>query len=232
MKRSVALSSAVLVGSLALALALRPSQAQTEAAPTFHHAANITHAFLPLSRIQQEVLEGKEDGKSVRVVRTRLTSKKRFVIHNQSITPLTLEDREFEEGKLKEVTLDYFAQDDVGNVYYLGEDVDNYNDGKVVGHGGAWSYGKGHAQLGVMLPAHPKVGDKYQSENVPGVTVEDDEIVSDSETFIALGKTYQGCLKIKETLSDGGVEYKILAPGVGMVQDDTLKLISRKETKP
>ncbi len=132
-------------------------------------------------------------------------------------------------GKLKEVTIDYFAQDDAGTVYYLGEDVNNYRDGKVVGHEGAWEVGKASAKLGVLLPASPKVGDKFQPENVPGVTTEDDEVISTTETVKTAMGTYKNCIKVKETLSDGGIEYKVYAKGVGMIVDDSLRLLSHKQ---
>ena len=83
-----------------------------------------------------------------------------------------MEDREYAGGKLAEVTLDYFAQADDGTVYYLGEDVDEYKDGKVVGHSGAWLLGKDTQKPGVLMPAHPEIGDKFKSEDVPKITCE------------------------------------------------------------
>ena len=218
--------AAVLVGERELLMA------QQKSAPAFSHPTQITHPYLPLASFQKAVFEGKEGGKAMRVVRTRRTTQKTFLIDGKRVAPLVIEDRDFEAGKLKEVTLDYFAQDDAGTVYYLGEDVDNYRGGKIVGHEGAWLYGKGKAALGVLLPANPKVGDKYQSENVPNVTTEDDEVVSVSETVTTPTGTYQNCLKVKETLSDGGIEYKVYAKGVGMVVDDTLRLVTQTKKQP
>ena len=216
---------------LSLALSLVCATRAQESVAPFTHPARIDHPYLPLAGFERQVYEGKEGGKNVRVVLTRKESNKTFLIHGKTVRPLTIEDRETVDGKLKEVTLDYFAQDDAGTVYYLGEQVDNYKDGKIVGHEGAWEYGKGKAALGVQLPANPKAGDKFQSENVPGVTTEDDEVVSTSETATTPLGTYSNCIKIKETLSDGGVEYKVYAKGVGVVLDDSLKLVSQKKRK-
>ena len=181
--KQVGVTLSLLAGCSLACLVLPKTQAQVSGRPVFSHPTQITHPYLPLNSLQQAVFEGKEGGKSVRVLLTRKPTKKTFVIDGKTIAPLAIKDREFEDGKLKEVTLDYYAQDDAGTVYYLGEEVDNYKNGKVIGHEGAWEYGKGKAALGVMLPAHLQVGAKFQLENVPGVTREDDEVVSTSESL-------------------------------------------------
>jgi hypothetical protein len=157
---------------------------------------------------------------------------KPFTINGQQVPALIMEDREFAGGALKEVTLDYFAQSDDGTVYYLGEDVDIYKNGQVVSHEGAWLYGVHTQTLGILMPANPKVGDTFQSENVPGITREDDEVLSVSETVTVPAGTYTNCLKIQEKLSDGGIDYKYFAPNVGVVkevpEDGEVNLISHR----
>jgi hypothetical protein len=70
-----------------------------------------------------------------------------------------------------------------------------------------------------MMPAHPKVGDIFKSEDVPKITWERDEVLSVSETVTVPAGTYRNCLKIKEILSDGDTEYKYYAPGIGCVRE-------------
>jgi hypothetical protein len=131
-----------------------------------------------------------------------------------------VEDREFDAaGNLKEVTLDYFAQDDECNVYYLGEDVDVYKNGRVSGHSGAWLLGRDTQTPGLLMPAHPKVGDKFKSEDAPPITWEADEVISVSETMTVPAGTFSNCVKIKERASDGGTEFKLYAPGVGVIAE-------------
>ena len=101
----------------------------------FSHSRDITNPYLPLASLKQDILEGKEGGKTVRVERTiKPDLHKTFKVGRRKVEALVMEDREFENGKLAEVALDYFAQADDGTVYYLGEDVDEYKGGKVVGH--------------------------------------------------------------------------------------------------
>jgi hypothetical protein len=201
-------------------------------APVFTKPTAITNPYLPLARLNQDILEGTEDGQAVRIERTRKMGTRTFMINGQQVPALIMEDREFAGGALKEVTLDYFAQSDDGTVYYLGEDVDIYKNGQVVSHEGAWLYGVHTQTLGILMPANPKVGDKFQSENVPGITREDDEVLSVSETVTVPAGTYTSCLKIQEKLSDGGIDYKYFAPNVGVVkevpEDGEVNLISHR----
>jgi hypothetical protein len=193
---------------------------EAKALPRFTHPREITNPYLPLASLKQDILEGKEGSKKVRIERTAKPDvHKTFKLGGQTVEALAVEDREFENDQLAEVAVDYFAQADDGTVYYLGETVDEYKNGKVVGHGGAWMYGVNTKIPGVLMPAHPKIGDKFQSENVPKITREDDEVVSLSETVTVPAGTYQNCLKIKEVLSDGGIEYKYYAPEIGCVKE-------------
>jgi hypothetical protein len=186
----------------------------------FSHPRDITNPYLPLASLKQDILEGKEGAKELRIERTiKPEIRKTFKVGKHKIDVLVMEDREFENGKLSEVTLDYFAQADDGTVYYLGEDVDEYKDGKVSGHSGAWLYGKQAKIPGVLMPGNPKVGDKFRSEDVPKVTTEDDEVLSLSETVTVPAGTYQNSMKMKEMLSDGGIEYKYFAKGVGCLRE-------------
>lgn len=205
-------------GGLALTGCLSAGSADgaPKALPKFSHPREITNPLLPLASLKQDILENKNEY----IERTAKPDlHKTFKIGDQTIEALVVEDREFADGKLAEVTLDYFAQDDDGIVYYLGEDVDEYKNNKVVGHSGAWLLGKDTQTPGVLMPAHPKVGDKFMSEDVPKITWEKDEVVSVSETVIVPAGTYKNCVKIKEVASDGSTEFKFYAPGIGCVKE-------------
>jgi hypothetical protein len=59
-------------------------------------------------------------------------------------------------------------------------DVDEYRDGKVVSHFGGVVFGKDTPRLGVLMLAHPQVGDKFRSEDVPKITWGNYEMVAGS----------------------------------------------------
>jgi len=133
----------------------------------FSHPREINNQYLPLASLKQDVLEGNEGSKKVRITRIAKPEVRRtFKIGNQAVEAFAVEDREWENGALAEVALDFFAQDDNGTVYYLGEEVDEYADGKIVGHEGSWMFGKDTQVPGVLFPAKPTIGDKFKSEDV------------------------------------------------------------------
>ena len=202
--------------------------------PVFTHPTAITNPYLPLGLLEQDILEGKEGGVPVRIERTRQGTRS-FKVGEQMVEAIVVKDQVFAAGKLEEIALDYFAQSDDGTVYYLGELVDNYKNGKVANHDGSWLYGVQTQTLGVLMPAKPVVGDKFRSEDVPNITQEDDQVISSSVTVNVAAGRFQNCIKVKETLSDGKIEYKIYAPNVGVVQElpsnGEVDLISHKVTK-
>ncbi len=224
------LTTLILTAAVGLASGLGGAEAQPagtprvaakpEVGPRFKHPREITHPFLPLAQLKQDILEGKEGSKKVRIERTAKPDlRKTFAIDGQAVEAFAVEDREFENDKLTEVAVDYFAQADDGTVYYLGETVDEYKNGKVSGHSGAWMLGEDTKVPGVFLPGDLKIGVRFRSEDVPKITREDDEVVSLSETVSTPAGTYKDCVKVKETLSDGAIEFKYYAKGVGVVRE-------------
>ena len=186
----------------------------------FSHPRDITNAYLPLALLKQDVLEGSEDGKKVHIERTlKADLHKTFVVAGRTVEALAVEDREIEDGVLAEVATDYFAQDDAGTVYYLGEDVDEYRDGKVAGHEGSWLLGRDTQKPGVILPGHPRLGDKFKTEDVSKDINESDEVVSLTEDVVVPAGTYRDCVKVTEKLADGTTEHKYYARGVGVVRE-------------
>jgi hypothetical protein len=118
-------------------------------------------------------------------------------------------------GELLEDTYDYFAQDKAGNVWYFGEDTKAYV-GKQVSTAGAWQAGVNCAHPGIVMGAHPKVGDKYRQEYLEGEAEDEAEVVGIDESVTVPYGTFQHCVKTKETtrLAPGDVENKYYCPGV------------------
>lgn len=196
------------------------SAAKILADAKFSHPRDITNPFLPLAELRKDVLEGSEAGKSVLIERiARPEVRKTFKIGAQDVEALAVEDRETENGQIAEVAMDYFAQSDDGTVFYLGEDVSEYTDGKVTSHEGSWLLGKDTQTPGIILPGHPKKGEKFKSEDVSKEINEADEVVSLSETVKAPAGVYHDCVKVREHLADGTTEYKYYAKGVGVVRE-------------
>jgi hypothetical protein len=139
-----------------------------------------------------------------------------------------VEDRELKNGTLVEITRDYYAIDSQTNdVYYFGEDVDVYKNGKVVSHEGSWLSGVKGAKFGMMMPGKPKVGQKFYQELAPGVGMDRVEIVSDREKVVTPAGTFEKCIQVRETspLEKGLKDHKWYAAGVGQVKDAEMSLV-------
>ncbi len=145
-----------------------------------------------------------------------------------------MEDRETKNGKLVELTRDYFAIDrETNDVYYFGEDVDVYKNGKVTGHSGSWLSGVKGAKFGMMMPGKPQVGQRYYQELAPGVGMDRFEILSDKETVVTPSGRYENCLHVVETspIEKTLKDHKWFAAGVGQVKDEEMLLV-RQGARP
>lgn len=139
-----------------------------------------------------------------------------------------VEERETKDGKLVEVSRNFFAiSKRTNSVFYFGEEVDIFKDGKVVGREGAWLAGEKGARFGLMMPGQVLLKARYYQEIAPKVAMDRAEIVSMSATVKAPAGEFKNCLKVEETtpLEPGTKEYKYYAPGIGLVQDGSLKLV-------
>ena len=197
-------------------------QAQSAASPTFSRPTRIDNRWLPLSSIERSVLRGTKEGRRVRSVITPLERTKAFRIHGSPVRAMVVKDRAYENGKLHEVALDYYAQADDGTVYYLGEDVDIYNRAgtRVVSHEGAFLYGRDTRTLGVAMPARPRKGARFTFERVPGLGSERNRVVSTTARVSVPGGTFSPALKIRSYhRPDAERELKWYAPGVGLLKE-------------
>lgn len=123
------------------------------------------------------------------------------------------------QGDLVEVTDDWYAQDSEGNVWYLGEDVKDYKDGKVVSTGGSWEHGVEGAYAGVIMPAQPEPGLSYRQEYYEGEAEDRGKVLSLEEKVTVPAGTFENCLETEDTtpLEPDVVEHKYYARGVGPV---------------
>jgi len=175
-------------------------------------------------------LEGQEDGKTVRLVVTVLDQ----TVKVAGFDTRVVEERETQDGTLAEVSRNFFAIDArTDDVYYFGEDVDIYEGGKIVKHDGAWRHGTAGATLGLMMPGAPAVGLRHYQEVAPKVAMDRAEIVSVTDRITVPAGTFDKCVRTEETtpLEPKAREYKVYAPGVGLVKDGPLELVSRTRGK-
>ena len=139
-----------------------------------------------------------------------------------------VEEKEWKDGKLHEIARNYFAIcPQTKDVFYFGEDVEFYENDKVVKREGSWLAGVNGNKAGLMMPGTPKSNMKYYQELAPGVAMDRAEIETLTETCKTPAGTFSGCMKVKETSAIEllAKEYKYHAPGIGLVRDDELRLV-------
>lgn len=112
-------------------------------------------------------------------------------------------------------------------MFYFGEEVDDYKDGRIVGHGGSWLAGEKNYQAGLIMPGTPKVGMRYFQEIAPHIAMDRAEIISLDEKVKTHAGTFDKCLKTQEgsALKPREKEFKQYAPGIGLIQDSDLLLV-------
>jgi hypothetical protein len=224
-----AILAAVLGAVALLFVALAGSDGGTPAETRPSHtfgadSAKITNPYLPITRFHRCVLGGNDQGQRLRVVRVLQSRTKSFGYRGQTVTTAVVEYRvtEVGAGQLIEKTVDYFAQDEAGTVYYFGEDVNEYRNGRLVSHEGQWRVGRDTSEPGVLMPEHPRVGDTFYAENIPGIAVEHDRVVARGMTQRIGANTYRHVIRIREhatTPKPAEVEYKTYARGTGVITE-------------
>ncbi len=168
------------------------------------------------------VLEGKEGGKQTVLTITVLNETK--VV--DGVETRVVEEKEVAAGQTVEVSRNYFAiSKRTTDVFYFGEDVDMYKNGKVNSHEGSWLSGVAGARFGMGMPATPLLGARYHQEVAPKTAMDRAEIVSLTETLDTPAGKFENCLKTEETSAlESGKEYKLYFAGIGLIQDAALKL--------
>jgi hypothetical protein len=185
--------------------------------PTFSNPTQVTNPLFPTSETAQVIQLGTEGGTALRVEVTLLPSTRTIEWDGDQVEVVEALYVAYGDGRLLEVTLDFFAQADDGSVWYFGEEVDNYEGGAVSDHGGAWLAGR-DGPPGMIMPADPQVGDVFRPENIPGLVFEEDIVKSTGETVDGPRGPVEGAIRVEEHLMEGTSEQKIWAPGYGEFQ--------------
>lgn len=184
--------------------------------------SEVTNRYFPLHPGTTFHYEGETDGIP--------TSDDMAVTHLTKVilgVPCTVvRDRVYTNGILSEDTLDWYAQDTNGNVWYFGEDTRELDpDGNVISTEGSWLAGVDGAQQGIIMEANPRVGDKYRQEFALGVAQDMAQVLSVNKSICVRYGCYDDLLLTREftPLEKGVTEHKLYAPGVGDILVEVVK---------
>jgi hypothetical protein len=188
-----------------------------------------TNPYFPLWPGYALLLEGEEldDEDELVEIASRSTVLPETEVVDGVLTRV-FEEREWEDDELVEVSRNFVAIcRETGDIWYFGEDVDDYEDGEIVGHAGAWRAGVNGAEPGVLMPGSPMMGARYFEEIAPGVALDQGEIVGMGEEVTVPAGTFEDTLETVGTnpLDPDAGDEKVYARGIGIIKDEELELV-------
>jgi hypothetical protein len=201
----------------------------TACAPTganFPNPLNSTNPYFPLIVGYQWTLEGEDDGAAVEALLTVLPGTRLI----DGVLARVIEEREWEEDELVEISWNYYSETADGTVCYRGEDVDDIEDGTVVAHEGAWCSDDAGNNAGIFMPADLEPGVVFLQEDAPGVALDGAKIIGagPGPTQDVFGGPYLDTVRLQEfTLIEGRKEkadVKWFGAGTGILIDGPLVL--------
>lgn len=181
----------------------------------------VDNPYFPLTPGKLYVYEGvSADGNEHNEV--NVTNETKTIL---GVTCVVVKDSVLLEGELVEATLDWYAQDKDGNVWYFGEDSKEYLGGAVVSTEGSWEAGIDGAQPGIVMKAHPAVWDKYRQEYYKNHAEDMEEVLTLNTSANVTYGPFTNCLETKEwtSLERGVVENKYYAAGIGVILEQMVK---------
>jgi hypothetical protein len=183
--------------------------------PSFEDPTTVDNPLFPISDLHSAILVGNDEGHPLRIETVLLPEPKVVEVDGQRVRTLVSQFVSYLDGRIHEVALDWYAQDDERNVWYFGEDVFNYEDGVVADTDGTWIAGE-DGPPGMIMPADPQVGQAYRPENIPGFVFEEVVIKSIDLTVDGpRGPVAGAVIGTENHLLEGHYEDKTFAPGYG-----------------
>ena len=179
--------------------------------------------FFILEPNYQLVLAGGEGNEAAQVTITVLNETREV---NGTETRV-VEERETIGGELVEISRNFFTIcEETNSVFYFGEEVDDYENGAIISHEGAWLAGEGENRAGVIMPGTILFGARYYQEIAPNVAVDRAEIIDMGEVIQTPAGEFSDTLITRETnpLEPGEAELKYYAAGIGLIQEEDLML--------
>src|SRR5262245_32444305 len=210
------------------------STGTTPVTSTMADAANfdghvVDNEWFPLIPGMTWRYRGVKDGQPSREIMVA-TSKTRTI---QGVPCTVVSDKVYLSGKLEARTLDYYAQDKDGNVWYFGEDTAELKpNGDVKSTEGTWLAGRNGAEPGIFMPADPQVGQAFRQEYYQGQAEDHFRILSMNESVQTPGASSdQAMLTMEWTpLEPNVIDHKYYVQGIGTVLEKTAKGPTERNT--
>ena len=177
--------------------------------------ARINNPFLPLRPGSRWVYRGDTEDGLERVVVSVLDETETIL----GVRCTVVRDTVTIDGELVEDTIDWYAQDRAGNVWYFGEISKSFEDGRLVSLDGSWRAGVDGAKPGIVMQAHPRVGQVYRQEFLLGVAEDYARVVTLAGNASVPAASCTDCLVTGDfvPLEPDADERKYYKRGVGFI---------------
>jgi hypothetical protein len=175
----------------------------------------IDNPYLPLIPGTTRVYQ-KQSDEGLEVVTVTVTNETKEIL---GVTCIVVRDIVTLDGVLIEDTLDYFAQDLLGNVWYFGELAQNFENGELANLDGSWTAGVEGAKPGIIMKAAPQEGDIYRQEFFPGEAEDAARVISTVGAASVPAGDFNNVVITEDftPIEPDHIENKYYAPGVGLV---------------
>jgi hypothetical protein len=180
--------------------------------------SEITNQYFPMKPGTVFKFEGTRDGVARRDEMT-VTDETKVIM---GVKAIVVRDVASSDTEIVEKTVDWYAQDKDGNVWYFGEDTAEFANGKVTNTDGTWMAGVDGAIPGIIMKAKPTVGDGYRQEYRPGVAEDYAMVINTNATAGGPTGKYENVVVTEDTdlLDKAKFEHKWFAPGIGPIGTD------------
>lgn len=180
----------------------------------------VDNTYFPLIPGNRWVYEGFDQGERERIEVVVLDETREM----SGFTAIVVRDVVELDDSTIEDTFDWYAQDGNGNVWYVGEDSKEIEDGEVVSTDGSWEHGVDGALAGIMMYADPgsRIGEAYYQEFYEGEAEDKGEVLEVGLTVTVPAGTFQDVVLTRDwdPLEPGVFERKYYAPGVGVILEE------------
>lgn len=220
MKSPSLLKSSVFVLFASLLIGCQTSVAYEPTISAADFVQGVDNPYFPLTPGAKWVYESYLNDGSVERIEIEILHETRVV---NGVAATVLHDSVFVDGVLVEDTYDWYAQDKGGDVWYLGEEVDNYENGVLVDHAGSWEWGVGGALPGVYMWADPSVhlNEEYYQEFYVGEAEDKGKVLSAIESVTVPAGSFTNVVQTFDFSSlDPNIQaHKFYAPGIGVIKE-------------
>jgi hypothetical protein len=194
-----------------------------------HFTTNIDNPYWPMQPgTRWTYREMDTDGTELQGVVVVTTQTKTMA---NGITARVVRDTLTRGGEIIEDTIDWYAQDSVGNVWYVGEDTAEFEGGAVASTAGSWQAGVDGALPGVIIPADPQPGLAYRQEYYAGQAEDNGAVVSLDETADVPYGHFDSLMMTADTsgIEPNVLEHKFYAKAVGPILTIDVGTAGREE---